>query len=295
MNTFIHATRCPFAIFHSGMEIRRLWRVGLVATAIAVTLQPTVGRAQGPDSERAMIDAASDLGASRYVHRGQPLGPSEIGHVLRDWGLRLLSGPTRSATSYQAIVRDDAGQDLFVSVDPYDGRILNLDLTDRALAAVSFFRGDAGEGLDRENVVPLPGVGKPRSSWQPARRNTRAATSIVSPQTSRKPRSPETASPRLTAVEPSAVPRAPKRAVATAHPSAGVSRPGGETTAGPASTPAPSKAEPARHASRMISPAEGRSGDVSAPLPPAPPPLAEAQKIEKQPAKPVIPADAGFD
>ena len=95
--------------------------------------------------------------------------------------------------------------------------------------------------------------------------------------------------------------RAPKRVAATPpvsqvrRPSAGLTRPPGETTAGEAHTQAPGRAEPARHALRMTSPAGGQNGDVSASAPPAPPPLAEAQKSEKQHDKPVIPADAGFD
>ena len=123
MDKINDATRGRFAISPWALDAYRLWWLGFAAVAITM-LQPTPGMAHGPDNGPALINAASDPRAySPRLHGGQPLRPRDVSHVLRDWGLSLLSGPTRSATSYQAIVRDDAGQDLFVAVDPYDGRI----------------------------------------------------------------------------------------------------------------------------------------------------------------------------
>jgi hypothetical protein len=295
MNKIINATRRRFAISPSALDWHRLCWIGLAAVAAA--LQSAVAMAQWSDNGRALIDAASNpLAFSPYPHGGQPLRPSDVSHVLRDWGLRLLSGPARSATSYQAIVRDDAGQDLFVAVDAYDGRILNLDLTDRALGIASISRSGDGERLDRESSGPVPQLGEAPASISEGRRKAQAATWITSPRAAPRPPVRKTTSGRLAAVEPSAEFRAPKGFAPTPHvsqvpqPSAGLAWPRRETTPRKAPTLTPTKAQPASSALRTTPPAVER--DVSTSATQA---VSDAQKFEKQHAKPVIPADAGFD
>ena len=122
MNKPIEPTRRRFAVYSLALDLRGLWRIGFIAVAVA-GLQPTIAMAQGSDYGGALIGTASDPRAYSPRFHGQPLLPSDVARVLRDWGLQLLSTPTRSPTSYEAIVRDDAGQDLFVAVDPYDGDI----------------------------------------------------------------------------------------------------------------------------------------------------------------------------
>ena len=290
MNNIICATRRRFAI-------SRFWLIGLAAAGIAALLQPTVGMAQWSDNGGALIDAASGPRAySAYLRGGQPLRPSDASHILRDWGLRLLSGPTRSATSYQAIVRDAAGQDLLAAVDPYDGRILNLDVIDRALGIASFPRSDADESLGHESNGPS----SPPISLSHGRRKTRIATGIVSPQSASRAPVRETTSRRLAAVEPSVEIRAPKRVAVRSpvsqvpRPSAGLVRPRGETAPGQAASLTPTKAQLRSGAVRTTSPVAHEEG-VSTSASPAPPSVSEAQKIERQHTKPAIPADAGFD
>jgi hypothetical protein len=297
MIKIINATWRTFAISPSALNSYRLWRIGLAAACIAAALQPTVGVAQWSDYGRALIDSASDPRAnSPYPHGGQPLRPGDVRNVLRDWGLTLLSGPTRSATSYQAIVRDDAGQDLFVAVDPNDGRILSLDLASSALEGnASFSRSDDDAGLGRESTGPSPRPAKAPASLSHRRPKAQVAKWIASPHLT--PRAPVRKSERPVAVEPSAEFRAPRRLAArppvypVPRPSAGLTEPQSDTAPGKAATLTPSKASNALRTTSCC-----RAGaEVSTSAPPAPKTVSEAQKIEKRQTKPVIPADAGFD
>jgi len=302
MNKINDAERNRFAISLSALDSNRLSRIGLAAAAIAVTLQPMVGIAQWSDNGRALIDAASDPGAySPWVRGGQPLRPSDISHVLRDWGLKLLSGPTRAATSYQAIVRDDAGQDLFVAVDPYDGRILSLDLTHRALG-VAFPRSDNNERPDDEGTTPFSRLGKPTTPQPQGRWKAGVAMGIVSSRKTSRAQIRETDSRRLTSIKSTVQFHAPKRVAATSpasmlpRPSASFSPPRHEPAPDRPAKLMPVEGQSASRPPPMTSPSIARGSSISSdPIPTPPSSLSAAQEIEKQHAKPVIPADAGFD
>ena len=267
----------------------RLWRMGLAAAAAAAVLYPSFGVAQWAGHQRVIID----LGPERpgYAQQArQPLRPSEVAHVLRDWGLRLVSGPSWSGTSYQAIAKDAAGRDVFVAVDPYDGRILRLDLADRVLGGSLFASTPRGD----ESVRPLPGLGKPPALSR-ERRNARAATSIVRPSPASSSRlAHRAASRRLAAVETGRELRSPKPV--TAAPS----RVRSGAALGAAAKLTPAKTQPAAHELRATPPAAGVSASAPAAAPSPTPLTSEAPKLrapnlEAQPGKPEIPRDAGFD
>jgi hypothetical protein len=272
----------------------RLWCMGLAAAAAAAVLYPSFGVAQWAGHQRVIID----LGPERpgYAQQArQPLRPSEVAHILRDWGLRLGSGPSWSGTSYQAIAKDAAGRDVFVAVDPYDGRILRLDLADRVLGGSLFAstpRGD--ERVGGESVRPLPELGKPRALSR-ERWNARAPTRIVRPPPAASPRlAHRAASRRLATVETGREPRTPKPVAAAP------SRARSGAGLGAAAKLTPAKTQPAAHELRATPPAAGVSASAPAAAPSPTPSTSEAPKLrapnlEAQPSKPEIPKDAGFD
>jgi hypothetical protein len=268
--------------------------MGLAAAAAAAVLYPGFGAAQWAGHRRVIID----LGPERpgYTQQARPLRASEVGHVLRDWGLRLVSGPSWSGTSYQAIAKDAAGRDVFVAVDPYDGRILRLDLADRELGGSQFAsipRGD--ERMGGESVRPLPGPGKPPALSSRERRNARAATRSLRPSPASSSRlAHRAASRRLATVETG------KEITSRKPVAAAPSRPRGGASLGAAAKLTPAKAKPPGHELPATPAAAGVSASAPAAPPSPTPSAAEAPKLraptsDAQPSKPEIPKDAGFD
>ena len=294
MNPIIEASQCRFAIFLSALGSCRLWGTGCSIAAIAVMMHPTFGAAQWW-SANGRIDAGVDLRRySSYTYGVPPLRPSDVSHVLRDWGLRLLSGPTRSATSYQAIVRDDAGQELFVAVDPYDGRILNLDLTDRALGIASFPRSDADERSSVPGGGLLPRSAKPPTTLSQHRPQARVSTWLsphLAPSMS--------TSRRLATVDHRVQIRGATSfatTVARGPNASGVSiQPRVAPTPDQAATLKPIKAQSATRDLRASSPIIAPARDISTSARPEAPPVPKSPTIEKEQRNTLVPADAGFD
>ena len=282
MNKTIEPTRRRFTVYS---DVLGLSRIGSIAAAVFV-LQPTIAMAQGPDYGGALIDTASDPSAYfPRLHR-QPLLPSDVAHVLRDWGLQLLSMPTRSPTSYEAIVRDDAGQDLFVPVDPYDGRILNLDLVDRVLSHGVVSQRNANERLGDESSGHLAKISKPATSLSPGYRKRRVAIGNAFPRTTTRVPARRTIS-RVEHDDIAAASRdaATQRLRHVESSSTGVKQPRNDTALGEATTPTRANVPDASAPLSKTSPGAA----TSAPSAPSTIP----QKIDEQHAK--IPAVAGFD
>jgi hypothetical protein len=267
------------------------------AALVAAALQPTNGRAQSPDDGRALIDRAADPRA--YFPDRQPLRPGEVSRILSDWGFSVQSGPARSAAFYRAIVRNNAGQELFVVVDPYDGRILRQELTVGVHPSVfPLPRRDVDEGFAAESTGRSPG--KPAASLSQGRWRAQVASHPTRRQAVARRSTPR----RLAAIEPGTELRTHRHVAATPSvsrvpkPSASLTRPHRAPASAPAAALTPAGAQPASREAPAASPAGVGQHGAAPPSPapaPAPPPVSEAPKAEKPPPKRPMPNDAGYD
>src|SRR5690348_16770608 len=87
MCKIINPMRRPCAISTGALDSRRLCRIAFAAVVIAAPLHPSTGMAQGSAYGLALNELASDPRAYASGSHGQPLLPSDVSHILRDWGL----------------------------------------------------------------------------------------------------------------------------------------------------------------------------------------------------------------
>jgi hypothetical protein len=269
--------------------------LALFAGAAILTLEPNVAQAQfwgGYDSWWGA--APRPWGGPRYQDE-EVLRPGQIADLLRSRGWSILSPPSMSGHHYVANVRNGFGQRLFVVLDAYNGRILDArQIEERPntneLAAIP----GGYSATSRPDEVIRPGALSPVPAT-PALKPSRAKRAVSAPVKSSPLEPAKEKEGTLAVAKPTAAPPAVKHVVpAPATPEAnGASSPPASATTSPTPGPAPSvrqvypgagggHAEPT-----STSQAAEASASATTQAPPKPAPAA--------PAKPKLPADAGFE
>jgi hypothetical protein len=280
-------------------------RVAIRLAVAFVVVAAIPAMAQGWESRRAVIIASANLRPySAYPHGSRQLDRGDVARILRDWGLRVLSGPFRSATEYEAIVKDDAGQSLFVKVDPRDGAILSLDPTDKVGTGLFSFApsGGAQERPGGDSVQPSTEPREPPRSLSRVRHKAQPAARPI-PRLARRREEVEERKPskRVATVEPPVEPSVAKQVVVAPSASHVKRRTAkirhGKTAPASAARPAPATARPDDRVIRNASPSPAAGERIASPGPPSPvsPPVAASPKEEAPSTPRKLPADAGFD
>jgi hypothetical protein len=275
--------------------------LALLAGAAILTLEPNVAQAQfwgGYDSGWGAPERT--WGAPRYQDE-DVLRPGEIVDLLRRRGWSILSPPSMSGRHYVANVRNGFGQRLFVVLDAYDGRILDArQIEERPntneLAAIPGDHPATGrpdEVIRPGALSPVPATPAPKPYHAP----TQAKRSVAPVRSSPLEPTNEKEGP-VAVAKPTSAPAAVKHVVpAPATPEA-------NSTSSPAVSPTtPSPVQGAAPVVRQVYPAAaGTPAQPSALAPQAAEasPSATASQAPSRsapaaPAKPTLPADAGFE